>query len=165
MIYDASAGILIHFLKALDAVIRKAEAHIEAKKLDPEAFLKARLFPDMATFTRQIQFASDSAKGAGARLAGVPVPSFPDEEKTFDDLHARIGKTVDFLSALKKEQFEGAAERPVTLKIGQQEMTFTGAQYLATFALPNFYFHVTTAYDILRHNGVELGKRDYLGRT
>lgn len=162
--FDSSVPVFIHFLNALAAIMRKAEAHIAAKKLDPEAFLKARLFPDMFTFTRQVQIATDNAKGAGARLAGVPVPSFPDEEKSFDELHERIRKTVGFLRSLKKEQFADAAARKITLKLGGQDTDFTGAAYLSTQAFPNFYFHLTTAYALLRHNGVELGKRDYMGR-
>lgn len=163
--YDASVPVFIHFLNGLAAFIRKAEAHVQEKKLDPEAFLKARLFPDMFTFTRQVQIATDNAKGAGARLAGVAVPSFADEEKTFDELHDRIRKTVDFLRSLKKEQFADAASRKITLKLGGQDVEFTGAEYLSRQALPNFYFHVTTAYALLRHNGVELGKRDFMGRA
>jgi uncharacterized protein len=165
MIYDASIPIFIHFLNGLAAILRKAEAHAQARKIDPEAFLKARLFPDMFTFTRQVQLACDFAKGAGARLAGMPVPSFPDEEQTFDDLHQRIRKTIEFLRSLKKDQFEDAATRSVTLRAAGQDLTFKGADYLSGFVLPNFYFHLTTAYGLLRHNGVELGKLDFMGRV
>jgi hypothetical protein len=119
----------------------------------------------MLHFTRQVQLVSDFAKGTGARLAGIAAPSFPDEEKTFAELQARIAKTRDFLATLKKEQFAVAAERPITIKVGGQDMTFAGAAYLAGYAMPNFFFHLTTAYNILRHNGVELGKRDYMGRS
>lgn len=162
--FDSSVTVFDNFLKGLAAILRKAEAHCEAKKIEPDALLKARLYPDMFHFTRQVQLVSDFAKGTGARLAGIAAPSFPDEEKTFAELQARIAKTRDFLATLKKEQFAGAAERPITIKVGGQDMTFAGAAYLPGYAMPNFFFHLTTAYDILRHNGVELGKRDYMGR-
>jgi len=163
--FDSSVTVLDNFLKGLAAILKKAEAHCEAKKIEPEALLTARLFPDMLHFTRQVQLVSDFAKGTGARLAGIAVPSFADEEKTFAELQARIAKTRDFLATLRKEQFAGAAERPITIKVGGQDMTFAGAAYLAGYAMPNFFFHLTTAYNILRHNGVELGKRDYMGRS
>jgi hypothetical protein len=163
--FDSSVTVFDNFLKGLAAILKKAEAHCEAKKIEPEALLTARLFPDMLHFTRQVQLVSDFAKGTGARLAGIAAPSFPDEEKTFAELQARIAKTRDFLATLKKEQFAVAAERPITIKVGGQDMTFAGAAYLAGYAMPNFFFHLTTAYNILRHNGVELGKRDYMGRS
>lgn len=162
--FDSSVPVLDNFLKALSAILKKAESHCEAKKIDPEALLKARLFPDMYHFTRQVQLVADFAKGTGARLAGMAVPSFADEEKTFAELQARIARTRDFLATLKKDQFTGAAERTITIKVGGQDMSFTGAVYLSSFAMPNFYFHLATAYNILRHNGLELGKRDYMGR-
>lgn len=162
--FDSSVTVFDNFLKGLAAILRKAEAHCEAKKIEPDALLTARLFPDMLHFTHQVQLVSDFAKGTGARLAGIAAPSFPDEEKTFAELQARIAKTRDFLATLKKEQFAGAAERPITIKVGGQDMTFAGAAYLPGYAMPNFFFHLTTAYNILRHNGVELGKRDYMGR-
>jgi len=165
MIYDASVPIFIQFLTGLGSILHKAEAFVQSKKIDPDALLSARLYPDMYTFTRQVQLTCDFAKGAGARLAGIPVPSFPDEEKTFEELHARIRKTTDFLRTLKKDQFADAAERAVTLKVGGQEMSFKGADYLNRFVLPNFYFHMTTAYALLRHNGVELGKMDFMARS
>jgi hypothetical protein len=163
--FDSSVPVLDNFLNALSAILKKAEAHCEAKKIEPEALLKARLYPDMFHFTRQVQLVTDFAKGMSARLAGIPVPSYLDEEKTFAELQARLAKTRDFLASLKKGQFAGAAERPVTIKVGGQDMSFTGTAYLSGFAMPNFFFHLTTAYDILRHNGVELGKRDYMGRS
>jgi hypothetical protein len=162
--FDSSVPVLDNFLKNLSLIISKAEAHCAARKIEPEALLTARLYPDMYPFTRQVQLVTDFAKGIGARLAGIAVPSFPDEEKTFAELQARIGKTRDFLASLKKEQFAGAAERPITIKVRGNDMTFAGAGYFSGFALPNFYFHLTTAYNILRHNGLELGKRDYMGR-
>jgi len=163
--FDRSVPVLTHFLKALSAILRKAEGHCELKKIEPEVILQARLFPDMYPLTRQVQLVTDFAKGIGARLAGIPVPSFADEEKTFSELQARLTKTVDFLNTLKAEQFDDAENRAVAIKLAGQEMSFTGSQYLARFALPNFYFHLTTAYNILRHNGVELGKMDFMGRA
>lgn len=163
--FDTSVPVLIHFLKGLSAILKKAEGHCAANKIDPDALLQARLYPDMFTFTRQVQLTTDFAKGMGARLAGLPVPSFVDEEKTFAELQARLARTIEFLSALTKEQYADAAARTVTIKIGGQDTTFTGAAYAASYALPNFYFHLTTTYNILRHNGIELGKKDYMGRT
>lgn len=163
--FDTSIPVLIHYLKGLAAILKKAEAHCAAKKIEPEALLQARLFPDMFQFTRQVQLVTDFAKGAGARLAGIAVPSFADEEKTFEELQARIARTVNFLGTLKKEQLDGAAARTVTIKVGGQDTNFAGADYFANYALPNFYFHLATAYNLLRHNGVELGKKDYMGRA
>ncbi len=163
--YDSSIAPLSHSLKALAAILRKAEAYCEAKKIDPNALLTDRLYPDMLPFNRQVHIATDQAKGCGARLSGIAVPSYPDEEKTFPELQARIAKTLDFLGGLKKEQFAGAATRIVTIKIGGKDTELTGAAYLSNAVLPNFYFHVTTAYNILRHNGLEIGKGDFLGRN
>jgi hypothetical protein len=165
MIYDASVPVFIHFLNGLAALLRKAEAHVQANKLDPNAFLLARLFPDMFTFTKQVQLACDFAKGTSARLAGVAAPSHTDDEKSFDELHDRIRKTVDYLRSLNKEQFAEGAERAITFKAGGKELTVKGAQYLFNVGLPNFYFHVTTAYGLLRHNGIEIGKADFLARS
>jgi len=165
MIYDASVPIFIQFLTGLGSILHKAEAFVQSKKIDPDALLSARLYPDMYTFTRQVQLTCDFAKGAGARLAGIPVPSYPDEEKTFEELHARIRKTTDFLRTLKRDQFADAADRAVSLKVGGQEMNFKGEDYFNRFVLPNFYFHMTTAYALLRHNGVELGKMDFMARS
>lgn len=159
---DTSVPVFIHYLKSLSAIMRKAEAHCAAKKFDPAVMLSQRLYPDMFALTRQVQIATDGAKAAGARLAGIPVPSFPDEEKTFDELQARIAKTIDFLSTLNKSQFEGAATRTITFKSGGVDKSFSGGDYLGLWAFPNFFFHVTTAYNILRHNGLEIGKGDYL---
>ena len=165
MIYEASVPVLTHFLKGLSAILKKAEAHCEARKIDPDAILLARLFPDMFNFTRQVQLVTDFAKGAGARLAGIAVPSFADEEKTFAELQARIAKTIDFLGNLRKEQFAEAATRTVTIKVAGSDMSFPGGEYFMGYAIPNFYFHLATAYNILRHNGIELGKRDFMGRS
>jgi uncharacterized protein len=164
MLYDASVPLLVNFLKGLQAILKKAEAHCAARKIDPEALLKARLFPDMFPLTRQVQLVTDFAKGMGARLAGVAVPSFADTEQSFEELQARLAKTIEFLGTLKKEQFADAADRTITIKVGGNDMNFPGSQYLMGYALPNFYFHLTTAYNILRHNGLELGKKDFMGR-
>lgn len=160
--YAVTVPVFTHFLNSLASILRKAEAHCESKKIDPAVMLSMRLYPDMFALTRQVQIATDSAKGAGARLAGIAVPSFPDEEKTFADLQARVQKTIDFLASLTPEQFEGAATRTITLKAGGQDMSFDGARYLETWAKANFFFHISMAYAILRHNGVEIGKTDYL---
>ncbi|MFZ5960917.1 DUF1993 domain-containing protein [Pseudomonas knackmussii] len=162
-IYQISVPVFIRMLGNLSAILAKAEAHAQAKNIDPSVFLNARLAPDMFALTRQVQIASDAAKGCGARLAGVDIPSFADEEKSFADLQARIAKTVDFLKGLKPEQFEGAENRDITIKTPSRELHFKGLDFLLHFANANFYFHVTTTYAILRHNGVEVGKMDFLG--
>ena len=162
-IYQASVPAFLQTLSALSGILTKAAAYAETKKIDPSVLINARLAPDMFALARQIQIATDHAKGAPGRLAGVELPSFPDTETTFAELQARIAKTVDFVKSLKPAQFEGADTREITLKVGGQEMKFTGAVYLSNFAFPNFYFHATTAYNILRHNGVDVGKRDFLG--
>lgn len=163
-LYRASVPAFIQILTAIDSCLKKAEAFAEAKKIDPSVLVQARLAPDMFPLARQIQIMGDMAKGAAARLAGIEVPSYPDTETTFADLHARIAKTLSFIKSVKPEQFEGAAERTVKLKIGGEDMSFNGSDYLFHFCLPNFYFHATMTYAILRHNGVELGKRDFLGQ-
>lgn len=161
--YDISVPTLKKFLGNLDAVLRKGSAYADAKKIDHQVLLTARLYPDMFTFTRQVQIATDAAKGIGARLAGVDIPKFEDTEASFAELHARIAKTVAFLDTLKPQQMEGSENKPLHITAGKRELDFTGQSYLLTFAFPNFFFHITTAYDILRHNGVEIGKMDYLG--
>ncbi len=160
--YETSVPVFVHFLKSLSAILRKAEAHCAARKIDPAVMLGLRLAPDMFPLTRQVQIASDGAKGAGARRAGVPVPGFPDEEKTFDELQQRILRTTGFLGTLDAKLFAGAETRPISLKAGGRDLNFSGGAYLETWAKPNFFFHVTTAYAILRHAGVELGKSDFL---
>jgi uncharacterized protein len=162
--YQYSVPVLVHSLKALSAVLRRAEAHCDAKKIDKAVLLGCRLFPDMFPLVRQAQLVTDFAKGCGARLAGIAVPSYADEEKTFDELQARIAKTIAFLNGLDVKLFDGAADRAITLKVAGQETTMSGTNYLNSYALPNFYFHYTTAYNLLRHNGVELGKMDFVGR-
>lgn len=162
-VHEASVKPMRHMLKSLSTLLSKGAAHCEAKKIDPDAFLQARLYPDMFPLVRQVQIASDSAKGAAARLAGVEIPKFEDNEKTFADLQARIDKTIAFLDSLKPEQFEGAEDRQVVLQLRDRSLEFKGRDFLTTWANPNFFFHVTTAYALLRHGGVEVGKGDYLG--
>jgi hypothetical protein len=161
--YQASVPVFQRTLGALDAILDKAAAYAEERKIDPAALLSARLYPDMFALTRQVQIATDHAKGAPARLAGVAVPSFEDNEKTFPELKARIGKTLNFIGTLKAGQIDGSEARDISLKAGPQELSFKGQDYLLFFALPNFYFHATTAFAILRHNGVSIGKLDFLG--
>ena len=164
--YEASVPVLIHNLNALSAILKKAEAHCAAKNIKPEALLNFQLFPDMFPFIRQVQLTSDFAKGPGARLSGIAVPSYTDDEKSFEDLQGRIAKTIAFLQSLDPKAFEGAATREVTIRVSRtEEKTMSGLTYFNLAALPNFYFHMTTAYNILRHNGVELAKGDFLGRV
>lgn len=162
--YQASVPVFGRGLESLSAILNKAAAHAEAKKIDPAIFITARLAPDMFALARQVQIASDAAKGCVARLAGAEVPSFPDTEATFPDLVARVAKTLAFVKGFTAAQIDGSEDRSVTLKMRGEDRKFSGQAYLFNLALPNFYFHVTTAYDILRHNGVELGKADYLGK-
>ncbi len=161
--YDASMPPLLRGLEALSAILDKAAAHAEARKIDPAALLTARLYPDMLPFTRQVQFACDFAKGAAARLAGAEVPSWPDTETSFPELKERIAKTSDFVRGFTAAQIDGSEQRPISFKAGPRELNFTGQSYLFGFVFPNFYFHAATAYGLLRHNGVELGKRDFIG--
>ena len=161
--YQASAPRFANILKNLSAILEKAQAHAEAKKIDPLVLLESRLYPDMFPLVRQVQIVSDNAKGAVARLAGVEVPKYEDTEETIADLRARLAKTIDFVESIKPAQIDGSEANDIHLKLGPREVTWKGMQYLLGFALPNFYFHVVTAYDILRHNGVEVGKRDFIG--
>jgi hypothetical protein len=160
--YSASVPALERALGALDAILDKAAAYAEERGIDPAVLTSARLAPDMHPLNRQVQLVSDTAKGACARLAGLPVPSFEDTETTFPELKSRIAKTRAFMAGIRPEQIDGSEERDIVLKAGASEFRFKGQDYLASFVLPNFYFHVTAAYAILRHNGVPLGKRDYL---
>jgi hypothetical protein len=162
--YQTSVPVFVHGLENLAAILAKGAAHAEAKKIDPAVFINARLAPDMLALARQVQIASDAAKGCVARLAGIDVPSFPDTETTFPELQARVAKTIDFVKGMKAAQIDGSEERTCILKTRTDEIRHRGQDYLFKLALPNFYFHVTTAYAILRHNGVELGKMDYLGK-
>lgn len=161
--YQASVPAFSQMLAALSGVLDKAEAHATAKKIDPTVLPATRLCPDMFPLARQVQIACDFAKGTAARLAGVDNPSFADTEKTFPELRERIAKTLAFIATLTPSQIDGSEDRDITLKVGPQEMHFKGQPYLVNFALPNFYFHLTSAYAILRANGVELGKMDYMG--
>ena len=161
--YQASTPRFANILRNLATLLDKAEAHCTAKKIEPAALLQFRLYPDMFTLTRQVQIACDSAKGAVARLAGVEIPKHDDSEQTFSDLKARIASTLAFIESVKPAQIDGSAERDVVMKMRGQDVTFKGQQFLLGHAYPNFYFHVTTAYNILRHNGVEVGKRDFVG--
>lgn len=161
--YQASAPRFANILGNLSAILDKAQAHVDAKKLDPAALTDYRLFPDMFPMKRQVQVACDTAKGAVARLAGVEVPKHEDTEQTLAELRARIAKTIDFINTIKPAQIDGSEDKEIMLVLGRQEVKFTGIQYLLGFAHPNFYFHVTTAYNVLRRNGVEIGKRDYIG--
>ena len=161
--YQASVPVFQRTLKALDVILDKAAAYAAERKIDPTVLLTARLYPDMFALTRQVQIATDHAKGASARLAGVAVPSFADTEATVPDLKARIAKTLEFIASVKPAQIDGSEGRDISLKAGPRELNFKGQDYLLFFALPNFYFHVTTAFAILRHNGVPVGKLDFLG--
>ena len=163
--YEASIPTFLHTLRNLKTFLEKGSAHAEARKYDPNLLAATRLTADMLPLTRQIQIASDAAKGAAARLAGVDPPKFEDNETTLADLIARIDKTIDYLQGFKPEQFEGADERTITIQTPRQSFTFPGLIFLRHWAIPNFFFHVTTAYNLLRSNGVELGKADYLGRV
>jgi len=160
--YDASVPVFRQLLSALNSIIDKTIAHAEAKKIDPAVFASARLYPDMFPFTRQITVATDFAKGASARLAGVEVPKFEDTETSLSDAKARLQKTQDFIATLKPAQFDGAETRDITIQLRGAAQIFKGKAYLFHYAMPNFYFHTTTAYDILRHNGVEIGKPDFI---
>src|SRR5262249_36450921 len=162
--YNASIPIFEIGLNALSAILDKAEAYAEARRIDPTVLLTARLFPDMFAFTRQVQSACDLAKNAGARLAGMDPPMYEDSEKTIAELKARIAKTIAFVKTLDARKIDASADREITFPLGPNNKGhMKGADYLNHFALPNFYFHLTTAYDILRHCGVEIGKRDFLG--
>ena len=162
--HDATVPAFLQILGALDNILGKAEAHCKAKNIQPEALLSARLYPDMFPLTRQIQTACDFAAKSCARLTGSEVPTTPDTEKSFEELRQRIAKVIDYVKAFKPAQFDGADARDVTFPAGpNNQLTLKGQQFLSGFALPNFYFHATIAHGILRHNGVEIGKRDFLG--
>ena len=161
--YQASAPRFAHTLRNLAAILDKAQAYVDARKIDAAALTAFRLYPDMFPLTRQVQIACDTAKGAVARLAGLEVPRHEDTEQTIAELKARIAKTLDFIESVKPQSIDGSDEREVLIKQRGQDVKYSGLQYLLAVAQPNFYFHVTTAYNILRHNGVELGKRDFLG--
>lgn len=162
-IYDASIAPMTRTLTNLSKILDKAVAQAKVEDKPLAELIEARLAPDMRPFPFQIQSASDAAKGCAARLAGIEAPSMPDTETTFAELHARIAKTLDFLNSVKPEQLAGAESREIVLKFPNGEMKFSGKDYATGFALPNFYFHVTTAYALLRHKGIAIGKMDFLG--
>jgi hypothetical protein len=163
--YSTSVPVFQQMLGSLQVILQKAQAHAAEKKIDDQVFLQARLAPDMFNLIRQVQIAADFAKGVSARLANVDLPDFQDTENSFDELQARLSKTLDFISSLTAAQFEGSEAREVILRPGTpKEKKLVGTSYLLGYGLPQFFFHVTTAYDILRHHGVELGKRDYMGK-
>ncbi len=161
--YQASVPRFINILGNLSNILDKAMAYAETKKLSDTSLSAFRLFPDMLPMTTQVQIACDTAKGAAARLAGVDIPAFEDNEKTLPELKARVAKTIAFLQTITPEQLDGTEDKAIVLKRGDKETHYKGMQFLLGHAVPNFYFHVTTTYNILRHNGVDIGKRDYLG--
>ena len=162
--YQASVPLFVRYLNGISRVLDKAAPVVEARKIDPAVLAGLRLYPDMLPFARQVHIATDNAKGAIARLAQVDIPKYEDTETTLPEFKARIAKTLAFVQSIKPEQIEGSEDRTITLPIGPNKIEFQGADYLTTFAIPNFLFHVVTAYDILRHIGVEIGKRDYMDR-
>lgn len=163
--YDASVPRFAAMLRSLDAILHKAQAYAVTKRIDPAVLLGARLFPDMLPLMKQVQIATDHAKGAVSRLAGVEVPRFEDTEQSFDELHDRIARTLSLVESFGPDRFADSEDRDIALRAGGQDYRFKGLPYLLGYALPNFYFHVVTAYNILRHNGVDIGKHDYLGVT
>lgn len=161
--YQASVPRFINILGNLSNILDKAQAHVEAKKIAEGTLPGYRLFPDMLPMTTQVQIACDAAKGVVARLAGIDIPVFEDNEKTLADLKARVAKTIAFIQTITPAQIDGTEEKDIVIKRGEKETHYKGMQFLLGHAMPNFYFHVTTTYNILRHNGVEIGKRDFLG--
>ena len=163
-LHQASVPVFVQQLQAMKGVLTKAEAYAGARKIQPEVLLNARLFPDMFPLVRQVQIASDFAKGCTARLAGREVPKWEDTEKSFAELQARLDKAIAFVQAVPAEEIIGRESREVSLPVGGQTMTFVAQPYLLGFVLPNFFFHASMAYAILRHNGVDVGKRDFVGQ-
>ena len=161
--YQASVPRFVNVLGNLSAILDKAQAHIDTKKIADATLTSLRLFPDMLPLTSQVQIACDTAKGLVARLAGVDIPAFEDNEKTIAELKARIAKTIAFIQTVTPAQIDGTEDKAIVTKRGDKETHYKGMQFLLGHAVPNVYFHVTTAYNILRHNGVEIGKRDFLG--
>jgi hypothetical protein len=165
-LHDASVGTFVRMLTNLDAILDKAALHAEQKKIDPAVLLNARLYPDMFPLTRQVQIACDMAKSGAGRLAGAELPKHPDTEATFAELKARIAKVIAYVNGLDRGAIEAGEQRAITVPLRDRTLEFrSGLPYLLGWVLPNFYFHVTTAYNILRHNGLEIGKPDYLGRS
>ncbi|MGZ5039268.1 MAG: DUF1993 domain-containing protein [Usitatibacter sp.] len=163
--YQAAVPTITRSLNNLIAILEKGAAHAEARKIDPSVLLNSRLYPDMFPLSKQVQIASDISKGGAARLAQVEPPAFEDKETTFPELIERLRKTIAFLETLKAQQIDGSEERTITWQTRTASKSMPGMPYLLNHALPNVFFHVATAYDILRHNGVEIGKQDFLGRT
>jgi hypothetical protein len=161
--HEAAVPPVLQILSSISAILDKAAQHCETRKIDPAVLLNYRLAPDMFPLTRQIQIMTDQAKGMAARLAGIEVPAYSDAEASFAELKARIAKTTAFVKSCKTSDIDAGASREIVLKAGGNEYKFSGSRYLTSWVFPNFYFHATTAYDILRHCGVELGKRDFLG--
>ena len=161
--YQSSVPRFINILGNFSGILDKAQAHIEAKKIADASLTAFRLFPDMLPLAMQVQIACDTAKGVVARLAGVEIPAYDDNEKTLADLKARVAKTIAFLQTFTPAQIDGTEEKAIVTKRGDKETHYKGLQFLMGHATPNFYFHIATAYNILRHNGVEIGKRDFLG--
>ena len=165
-LYDAAVPAYLQMLNSLTGLLTKAEAHCAARKIDPSVLLGSRLFPDMLPLSKQVQLVSDFAAKGCARLTHSEVPSTPDTETSFAELKQRLAKTIDYVKSFKPEQFEGAESKDVTFPSGPDKTTtLKGQQFLSAFSLPNFYFHAATAHGILRHNGVEIGKRDFMGLT
>jgi hypothetical protein len=161
--YQASVPVMTRMLTNLKGIVQKAAEHAKAKKIDESALLNARLFPDMFVLTRQVQIACDFARATGARLAGVEPPAYEDNEQSFAELVARVERSIEYLGTLKAQQIDGSETREIVRPIRGEPKKFTGVNYLFQFSLPNFFFHVTTAYAILRHSGVEIGKNDFIG--
>ncbi len=161
---EMTKPVFSHMLGALDRILDKLAAHCEAKKIEPSVFLGMRLYPDMFAFTRQVQIACDFAKGAAARLSGRENPSWTDTESSIPELKERIAKTIAFIQAVPDSEIDGSESRTITMKVRGTEMSWSGTVYLVSVVLPNFYFHLTAAYSVLRHGGVDIGKNDFLGR-
>ncbi len=162
-IYESTVPVLIHNLSNLANLLKKGESYADSKKIDHAILINARLFPDMFPLSKQVQIATDMAKGAAARLGGVDIPKFEDNERTFEELQERISKTIKFIETIKSDLMEGADTRDIEITVRDNVLHFSGKDYLLNWVNPNVYFHVTTAYNILRHNGVEIGKSDFLG--
>lgn len=162
--YQASVPVFVKMLSNLKGVLQKAAAHAQARKIDETVLVNARLYPDMLPLAKQIQIASDFARGTAARLAGSEPPSYEDNEKTLTELMARIDRTIEFLRTAKAAEIDGSEAREIVRPVRGEPHKFSGVNYLLQYALPNFFFHATTAYAILRHNGIEVGKQDYIGK-
>ena len=163
--YQASVPVFVRMLKNLGAILDKGLAHAEAKKIAPNVLPATRLVADMFPLSKQVQIATDHAKGAVARLAGVEVPKYEDNEQSLEELKVRIARTIGFIESFKPAQIDGTEERDIAFTLGGRDLQFKGMDYLVGFALPNFYFHLVTAYNLLRHNGVDIGKGDYMGQS